>query len=73
MAAVSSPVRIRQESRPSNSVRHPTAPSIMSVNGHFANMGDQPTKEQYEHGIQVINGEQEFKCAQRREKRKNGR
>ena len=33
----------------------------MSVNGHFANMGEKPTKEQYEHGIQVINENQEFK------------
>ncbi|KAK4693900.1 protein SEY1, partial [Lecanoromycetidae sp. Uapishka_2] len=32
----------------------------MSVNGHFANMGEKPTKEQYEHGIQVINADQEF-------------
>lgn len=54
MAALSSP------RRPSTNTRHPTAPSIMSVNGHFANMGDKPTKEQYERGIQVINENQEF-------------
>jgi hypothetical protein len=61
MAAVLSPSRERRESRPPNSTRHPTAPSIMSVNGHFANMGEKPTKEQYDHGIQVINENQEFK------------
>lgn len=61
MAAVASPVRERRESRPANSTRHPTAPTIMSVNGHFANMGEKPTAEQYEHGIQVINEDQEFK------------
>ena len=63
MAAVASPTRERKERRPSNNIRHPTAPSVMSVNGHFANMGENPTKEQYEHGIQVINENQEFKYA----------
>ena len=57
MATLSSP------RRPSSNTRHPTAPSIMSVNGHFANMGEKPTKEQYERGIQVINENQEFKYA----------
>lgn len=54
MATLSSP------RRPSTNTRHPTAPSIMSVNGHFANVGEKPTKEQYERGIQVINENQEF-------------
>lgn len=45
--------------RPSAS-RYPTAPSVMTMNGHFANVGDEPTKEQYEHGIQVIDGDKEF-------------
>ena len=63
MAAVASPARERKERRPSNNIRHPTAPSVMSVNGHFANMGENPTREQYEHGIQVINENQEFKYA----------
>jgi hypothetical protein len=31
------------------------------MNGHFASVGDEPTKLQYEHGIQVIDGEKEFK------------
>ncbi|KAL6720082.1 Dynamin-like GTPase that mediates homotypic ER fusion [Lecanora helva] len=60
MAAVASPQRECREHRPSTNTRHPTAPSIMSVNGHFAGMGEKPTKEQYEHGIQVINEDQEF-------------
>ena len=63
MAAVASTARERKERRPSNNIRHPTAPSVLSVNGHFANMGENPTKEQYEHGIQVINETQEFKYA----------
>lgn len=70
MAAVASPGRERKERRPSHNIRHPTAPSVMSVNGHFANMGENPTKEQYEHGIQVINENQEFKYATMRLRRK---
>ena len=35
----------------------------MTMNGHFAGVGDAPTKEQYEHGIQVIDEEKEFKYA----------
>jgi len=31
------------------------------MNGHFASLGEAPTKEQYEHGIQVIDEEKEFK------------
>jgi hypothetical protein len=49
--------------RPSAASRYPTAPSIMTVNGHFAGVGDAPTKEQYEHGIQVIDEEKVFKYA----------
>jgi len=33
----------------------------MTMNGHFANVGNAPTKEQYDHGIQVIDEEKEFK------------
>jgi hypothetical protein len=47
--------------RPSAASRFPTAPSVMTMNGHFAGVGDAPTKEQYEHGIQVIDEEKEFK------------
>lgn len=54
----------QKENRPLPNNRHPTAPSIMTVNGHFANVGETPTKEQYERGIQVINEDQEFKYGQ---------
>ncbi|TVY21444.1 Protein sey1 [Lachnellula arida] len=37
-----------------------TAPSIMTMNGHFAAVSEAPTKEQYERGIQVIDEEQAF-------------
>ena len=50
-----------KENRPPANNRHPTAPSVMTVNGHFANVGEKATKEQYEHGIQVINENQDFK------------
>jgi hypothetical protein len=33
------------------------------MNGHFSAVGDAPTKEQYEHGIQVIDDEKEYKYA----------
>jgi hypothetical protein len=33
------------------------------MNGHFASVGEAPSKEQYEHGIQVIDEEKEFKYA----------
>jgi hypothetical protein len=36
----------------------------MTMNGHFAGVGDAPTMEQYEHGIQVIDEEKEFKYMQ---------
>ncbi|KAL8808566.1 MAG: hypothetical protein Q9200_004244 [Gallowayella weberi] len=55
-----SPQRAAKENRPPSNTRHPTAPSVMTVNGHFAGVGEKPTKEQYEHGIQVINEDQEF-------------
>ncbi|KAL8848310.1 MAG: hypothetical protein Q9221_006664 [Calogaya cf. arnoldii] len=55
-----SPQRAVKENRPPSNSRHPTAPSVMTVNGHFAGVGEAPTKEQYEHGIQVINEDQEF-------------
>jgi len=35
----------------------------MTVNGHFAAVGDAPTEQRYEHGIQVIDEEKEFKYA----------
>ncbi|KAI4212978.1 MAG: hypothetical protein LQ351_004322 [Letrouitia transgressa] len=60
MAGPLSPQRTPKTARPPSNNRHPTAPSVMTVNGHFANVGEKPTKEQYEHGIQVINEDQEF-------------
>ena len=56
-------IRGDKTDRPSSTTRHPTAPSIMTVNGHFATVGEESSKEQYEHGIQVINDVQEFKYA----------
>ncbi|KAI4137397.1 MAG: hypothetical protein LQ341_005160 [Variospora aurantia] len=63
MTVPPSPQRATRENRPPSNTRHPTAPSVMTVNGHFANVGEKPTKEQYEHGIQVINEDQEFNHA----------
>ena len=67
MNGVQSPDRISnvKGARRPSSARHPTAPAIMAANGHFAGMGGAATKEQYEHGIQVINEDQEFKCVSR--------
>jgi hypothetical protein len=31
------------------------------MNSHFAPVGEAPTQEQYEHGIQVIDEDKEFK------------
>ncbi|CAG8957407.1 hypothetical protein HYFRA_00011388 [Hymenoscyphus fraxineus] len=45
--------------RPSAASRY-TAPPAMSMNGHFASVGDAPTKETFEHGIQVIDEEKQF-------------
>ena len=45
--------------RPST-VKHPSAPSLM-MNSHFASVGEAASKEQYEHGIQVIDEEKAFK------------
>ena len=57
MSAMTSPPK----DRPSVNNRHPTAPSIMTMNGHFASIGEKATQEQYDHGIQIIDEDQEFK------------
>ncbi|KAI9878577.1 MAG: Dynamin-like GTPase that mediates homotypic ER fusion, partial [Pleopsidium flavum] len=57
---MSSPQRNGKENRPQVNNRHPTAPSVMTVNGHIASVGETPSKEQYEHGIQVIDEDKEF-------------
>ena len=33
----------------------------MTMNGHFSNVGEKPTEEQFEHGVQIISEDQEFK------------
>jgi hypothetical protein len=33
----------------------------MTVNGHFASVGDDADAAQYEHGIQIIDEDQNFK------------
>lgn len=40
---------------------HRELPNIVAMNGHFAPVGNGPTAQQYEHGIQVIDEEKEFK------------
>ncbi|RDW88185.1 putative protein sey1 [Coleophoma cylindrospora] len=51
---------VHSSRRPSAASRFPTAPSVMTMNGHFAAVGEKPTIEQYEHGIQVIDEDKEF-------------
>lgn len=47
--------------RPSGPGRNPTAPPVMA-NGHFATIGDNAAAAAaYEHGVQVIDGDKEFK------------
>lgn len=50
------------ERRPSGLERSPTAPSVLS-NGHFASVGAEGDAASYEHGVQVIDGDKEFKYA----------
>ena len=50
---------VNGQNRPGN-VRHPTAPSMM-MNSHFAGVGENASKEAYEHGIQVIDEDKVFK------------
>ncbi|KAF2031608.1 root hair defective 3 GTP-binding protein [Setomelanomma holmii] len=49
---------VNGQSRP-GTVRHPTAPSMM-MNSHFAGVGENASKEAYEHGIQVIDEDKVF-------------
>ena len=46
--------------RPSNVNRSLTAPDKMSVNGHFASIGQNGTAN-FENGVQVIDEDKEFK------------
>jgi hypothetical protein len=48
--------RLRAESR-----SH-TAPGVIGTNGHFASVGDAAhDPKAYEHGVQVIDGDKDFK------------
>lgn len=48
------------ERRPSGLERSGTAPSVLS-NGHFASVGAEGDLASYEHGVQVIDENKEFK------------
>ena len=41
----------------------PSAPTVLTMNDHFARPGQTMTAEQYDHGIQVIDEDKEFKYA----------
>ncbi|TVY55667.1 Protein sey1 [Lachnellula cervina] len=57
---MSSATNTHVNSRRPSAASRATAPSVMTMNGHFAAVGEAPTKEQYERGIQVIDEEQAF-------------
>ncbi|KAJ9666046.1 Dynamin-like GTPase that mediates homotypic ER fusion [Coniosporium apollinis] len=60
MAELQIPNGDRTGPRPSiTSTKHASSPSVV-MNGHFASVGDAPSREQYEHGIQVVNENKEF-------------
>lgn len=44
--------------RPSNGTRHPTAPTVMTMNGHIASVGETATS--FEHGVQIIDSDKTF-------------
>lgn len=52
-------LKVNGNGRPSN-VKHPSAPSLM-MNAHFAGVGEDASREEYEHGIQVIDEDKLFK------------
>lgn len=52
--------------RPPGLARNPTAPPVMA-NGHFAAIGDNNDAASYEHGVQVIDENKEFKYAHPRQ------
>lgn len=52
-------LKVNGNGRPSN-VKHPSAPSLM-MNAHFASVGEDASREEYEHGIQVIDEDKLFK------------
>ncbi|KAF2203307.1 GTP-binding protein Sey1 [Delitschia confertaspora ATCC 74209] len=51
-------LQVNGNGRPSN-IKHPSAPTLM-MNAHFASVGEDAGKEEYEHGIQVIDEDKVF-------------
>lgn len=50
------------DQRPRAESRSLTAPSLIGTNGHFASVGDAAhDPKAYEHGVQVIDEEKQFK------------
>lgn len=56
------PTQATKDSHPKRLVvnRSVTAPETMSVNGHFASVGENGSAN-FEHGVQVIDEDKEFK------------
>lgn len=52
-------LKVNGAGRPAN-IKHPSAPSLM-MNAHFASVGEDASREEYEHGIQVIDEDKLFK------------
>lgn len=55
-----------RDRRPSSAKRSATGPPILqneTMNGHFANVGGKPTAADFEHGVQVIDGDKNFNPA----------
>ncbi|KAK5136494.1 Dynamin-like GTPase that mediates homotypic ER fusion [Meristemomyces frigidus] len=46
--------------RPTSSYRHPTAPSVMTMNGHFASVGENAMAADFEHGVQIVDQDKVF-------------
>ena len=49
------------DKRRASILRSQTAPNVMAVNGHFASVGQNGKIDNFEHGIQVIDEDKEFK------------
>lgn len=55
-----------RDRRPSSAKRSATGPPVLqneTMNGHFANVGGKPTAADFEHGVQVIDGDKNFNPA----------
>ena len=59
-----SPTSNSSRERPNNANRSLTAPDRMAMNGHFAGVGQNGKSDNFEHGIQVIDEDKEFKYAE---------